>query len=142
MLQALTSEHGQRWRAIRRCSRKLVIFPGLPNPWILAPMAGVSEMHYRLLVKKMGASAAPTELISLGVEGLRWAEFFGRDAGLRWAEYLYTTPLRSFLAQRSHQGASLIAVPGVSAPLHSAPEPQSGIGSPPVLPPPIVAAVR
>ena len=34
------------------------------NPWILAPMAGVSEMPYRLIAREMGAIAAPTELIS------------------------------------------------------------------------------
>jgi nifR3 family TIM-barrel protein len=34
------------------------------GPWILAPMAGVSELPYRLLALEMGASAAPTELIS------------------------------------------------------------------------------
>ena len=36
----------------------------LKNPWILAPMAGVSEMPYRVLAQKMGASATPTELVS------------------------------------------------------------------------------
>ncbi len=36
----------------------------LDNPWILAPMAGVSEMPYRVLARKMGAAAAPTELVS------------------------------------------------------------------------------
>ncbi len=36
----------------------------LTNPWILAPMAGVSEMPFRLLAREMGAAAAPTELVS------------------------------------------------------------------------------
>lgn len=36
----------------------------LPNPWILAPMAGVSEMPFRTLAREMGAGAAPTELVS------------------------------------------------------------------------------
>lgn len=36
----------------------------LANPWILAPMAGVSEMPYRRIARSMGAAAAPTELIS------------------------------------------------------------------------------
>ncbi|MEE8409409.1 MAG: tRNA dihydrouridine synthase DusB [Myxococcota bacterium] len=36
----------------------------LSSPWILAPMAGVSEMPYRVLVRRMGAGAAPTELVS------------------------------------------------------------------------------
>lgn len=36
----------------------------LTNPWILAPMAGVSEWPYRVIAQQHGASAAPTELIS------------------------------------------------------------------------------
>lgn len=36
----------------------------LDNPWILAPMAGVSEMPFRRLARELGASAAPTELVS------------------------------------------------------------------------------
>ena len=36
----------------------------LENPWILAPMAGVSEMPFRVISRRMGAAAAPTELIS------------------------------------------------------------------------------
>ena len=36
----------------------------LSNPWILAPMAGVSEMPFRRIALEMGASAAPTELVS------------------------------------------------------------------------------
>jgi tRNA-dihydrouridine synthase B len=36
----------------------------LTNPWILAPMAGVSEMPFRVLARELGASAAPTELVS------------------------------------------------------------------------------
>lgn len=36
----------------------------LSNPWILAPMAGVSEMPFRVLARRMGAGAAPTELVS------------------------------------------------------------------------------
>jgi tRNA-dihydrouridine synthase B len=36
----------------------------LHNPWILAPMAGVSEMPFRRIALEMGASAAPTELVS------------------------------------------------------------------------------
>ena len=34
------------------------------NPWILAPMAGVSEMPFRVLARAAGAAAAPTELVS------------------------------------------------------------------------------
>ena len=36
----------------------------LANPWILAPMAGVSEMPFRRLARRLGAAAAPTELVS------------------------------------------------------------------------------
>ncbi len=36
----------------------------LTNPWILAPMAGVSERPFRVLAREMGASLAPTELVS------------------------------------------------------------------------------
>ena len=43
-----------------------VCFAGfeLANPYILAPMAGVSEMPFRVLARGLGAGAAPTELIS------------------------------------------------------------------------------
>ena len=36
----------------------------LENPYILAPMAGVSEMPFRVIARRLGASAAPTELVS------------------------------------------------------------------------------
>ncbi|QRK09358.1 tRNA dihydrouridine synthase DusB [Archangium violaceum] len=36
----------------------------LPNPFILAPMAGVSEMPFRVIAFKMGAALCPTELVS------------------------------------------------------------------------------
>jgi len=36
----------------------------IKNPYILAPMAGVSQMPFRRLALKMGAGLAPTELIS------------------------------------------------------------------------------
>src|SRR3954462_6495306 len=36
----------------------------LPNPYILAPMAGVSEMPFRVLAFRMGAALCPTELVS------------------------------------------------------------------------------
>ena len=36
----------------------------LKNPFILAPMAGVSEMPFRVIAMQMGAALAPTELIS------------------------------------------------------------------------------
>src|SRR5260370_19290849 len=36
----------------------------LRNPYVLAPMAGVSEMPCRVLAFKMGAALCPTELVS------------------------------------------------------------------------------
>ncbi len=36
----------------------------LANPWILAPMAGVSEMPFRVIAFRMGAALCPTELVS------------------------------------------------------------------------------
>ncbi len=36
----------------------------LRNPFILAPMAGVSEMPFRVLATKLGAALCPTELVS------------------------------------------------------------------------------
>ncbi len=70
----------------------------LSNPWILAPMAGVSEMPFRVLARTLGASAAPTELVSAKgllygsektqrylrhspeVESPFWVQLFGGDA--------------------------------------------------------------
>lgn len=69
----------------------------LHNPWILAPMAGVSEMPFRRIALEMGASAAPTELVSAkgllagqarterymrydpSVENPFWVQIFGGD---------------------------------------------------------------
>jgi tRNA-dihydrouridine synthase B len=36
----------------------------LPNPYILAPMAGVSEMPFRVIAFELGAALCPTELVS------------------------------------------------------------------------------
>ncbi|MHB1845374.1 MAG: tRNA dihydrouridine synthase DusB [Deltaproteobacteria bacterium] len=36
----------------------------LKNPWILAPMAGVSELPFRVIAKELGAALCPTELVS------------------------------------------------------------------------------
>jgi|SRR6218665_439318 len=36
----------------------------LPNPFILAPMAGVSEKPFRVIAFQMGAALCPTELVS------------------------------------------------------------------------------
>lgn len=36
----------------------------LENPWILAPMAGVSEQPFRVIARELGAAHAPTELVS------------------------------------------------------------------------------
>ena len=67
------------------------------NPWILAPMAGVSERPYRVLALRHGACAAPTELVSAKglifgqarterylardeeVENPFWVQIFGGD---------------------------------------------------------------
>ena len=53
------------------------------NPYILAPMAGVSEMPFRVLARRMGAAAAPTELVS--AKGL----LYGQE---RTARYLTHDP--------------------------------------------------
>ena len=36
----------------------------LRNPYVLAPMAGVSEQPFRVLAFRMGAALCPTELVS------------------------------------------------------------------------------
>jgi nifR3 family TIM-barrel protein len=36
----------------------------LENPYLLAPMAGVSEMPFRVIARELGAGLAPTELVS------------------------------------------------------------------------------
>ena len=36
----------------------------LKNPWVLAPMAGVSEMPFRVIAFRLGAGLCPTELVS------------------------------------------------------------------------------
>ena len=36
----------------------------LPNPFILAPMAGVSEKPFRVIAFRLGAALCPTELVS------------------------------------------------------------------------------
>jgi len=51
------------------------------NPWILAPMAGVSEMPFRVLARRLGASAAPTELVS--AKGL----LYGQARTQRYVEH-------------------------------------------------------
>lgn len=56
----------------------------LSNPWILAPMAGVSEMPFRVLALQMGAGAAPTELVS--AKGLLYGQ-------ARTARYLTHDPI-------------------------------------------------
>jgi tRNA-dihydrouridine synthase B len=53
----------------------------LPNPWILAPMAGVSEKPYRVIARELGAGAAPTELVSS--KGL----LYGQDRTMRYLEH-------------------------------------------------------
>lgn len=53
----------------------------LRNPWILAPMAGVSEMPFRRIALEMGAAAAPTELVS--AKGL----LFGQERTRRYLRH-------------------------------------------------------
>ena len=36
----------------------------LKNPWVLAPMAGVSEQPFRVMAFRQGAALCPTELVS------------------------------------------------------------------------------
>ena len=43
----------------------------LRNPWVLAPMAGVSEQPFRVIAFQMGAALCPTELVS--AQGLKRA---------------------------------------------------------------------
>lgn len=63
----------------------------LPNPWILAPMAGVSEQPFREIVLALGAGCAPTELVS--ANGLI-------RASARTAKYLKHGPTeRPFVVQ-------------------------------------------
>ena len=49
------------------------------GPWMLAPMAGATQMPFRVIARELGASAAPTELIS--AKGLVYGQ-------ARTAEYL------------------------------------------------------
>lgn len=52
------------------------------NPYILAPMAGVSQMPFRRLALKLGASLAPTELVSakgLFFESIRTKSYLIHD---------------------------------------------------------------
>src|SRR4051794_39983499 len=65
---------GNTWcaeRLTRACTRRSPphVMPRigpfeLPNPFILAPMAGVSEKPFRVMALQFGAALAPTELIS------------------------------------------------------------------------------
>lgn len=55
----------------------------LANPYVLAPMAGVSQMPFRRLALKLGAGLAPTELISakgLYYDSLRTKTYLTYDA--------------------------------------------------------------
>ena len=55
----------------------------ITRPYILAPMAGVSQMPFRRLALKLGAGLAPTELISargLFFESLRTKTYLTHDA--------------------------------------------------------------
>lgn len=55
------------------------------NPYILAPMAGVSQMPFRRIALKMGAGLAPTELVSakgLFYESLRTKSYLLHDKSI------------------------------------------------------------
>jgi tRNA-dihydrouridine synthase B len=55
----------------------------IKNPFILAPMAGVSQMPFRVLAIEMGAALAPTELVSakgLFYESTRTKSYLVHDA--------------------------------------------------------------
>jgi nifR3 family TIM-barrel protein len=53
---------------LRNAGRSFRVLPigpySLKNRWILAPMAGVSEMPFRVVAFQMGAGLCPTELVS------------------------------------------------------------------------------
>lgn len=54
----------------------------IATPYILAPMAGVSEMPFRRIAMKMGAGLAPTELVSakgLFYESVRTTSYLTHD---------------------------------------------------------------
>lgn len=60
------STSGSNWDMIRIGPHQL------SSPWILAPMAGVSQMPFRRIAREMGAGAAPTELVS--AKGLMYGQ--------------------------------------------------------------------
>lgn len=89
----------------------------LANPWILAPMAGVSEMPFRVLARRLGAAAAPTELVS--AKGL----IYGQARTQRYVEHapseqpfwvqIFGSDIESMVAgaNRAHElGAKIIDV--------------------------------
>src|SRR5712664_816180 len=53
-----------RGRRLRPLTMRLIGPYPLKNPYLLAPMAGVSEMPFRVLALEMGAALCPTELVS------------------------------------------------------------------------------
>src|SRR5260370_7277896 len=53
-----------RGRRLRPLTMRLIGPYPLKNPYLLAPMAGVSEMPFCVLALEMGAALCPTELVS------------------------------------------------------------------------------
>ena len=85
------------------------------NPWILAPMAGVSERPYRVIALKHGAIAAPTELVS--AKGLifgqaRTERYLARDEEVEnpfWVQILEVIQIRWPALQRMPLSGELIS---------------------------------
>ena len=88
------------------------------NPWILAPMAGVSERPYRVLALRHGASAAPTELVS--AKGLifgqaRTERYLARDEEVEepfWVQIFGGDPdsMAKAAAHAAERGASIVDI--------------------------------
>lgn len=88
------------------------------NPWILAPMAGVSERPYRVIALKHGAIAAPTELVS--AKGLifgqaRTERYLARDEDVEnpfWVQIFGGDPdsMARAAAHAAERGAAIIDI--------------------------------
>lgn len=88
------------------------------NPWILAPMAGVSERPYRVLALRHGACAAPTELVS--AKGLifgqaRTERYLARDEEVEnpfWVQIFGGDPeaMAKAAAHAAERGAAILDI--------------------------------
>jgi tRNA-dihydrouridine synthase B len=117
----------------------------LAGPWMMAPMAGVSQMPFRLLVREMGASAAPTELISakgLVFGQVRTTEYLRHDQRERpfWVQLFGAEPESMAIgAQHARElGAEIIDV-NMGCPVRKVI--QSGAGAALMKDPPRAAAI-